>query len=138
MSVMAASWLVFLLIATAGCAVYVAFHGSYRGQRNRYAEAALKYRSPLGERVAAGGASAWLSWAMERMPAERDPRAAGRTARMLGRAGLYRSRATIIYRLMRLLTTIAGVAIGLDVGYLLKHAGHRGAADGGRRRSAPG
>jgi tight adherence protein C len=123
MSVIAASWLVFLLMAVAGCAVYVALHGSYRGQRNRYSEAAFKYRSLSGEGEPEGGANAWLNWAIERMPAERDPHAAGRTARMLARAGFYRGRAAVIFRLIRLATTVAGLAIGVEAGYLLKHTG---------------
>ncbi len=125
MSIMAATWLVFILIAVAACAVYMALYGSYQGRRNRFAETALKYRGfdAASDIEAASRSGAWLKWAMERMPAERDPAAAGRTAQMLGRAGLYRSQATIIFRLVRLLTTIAGAAIGLGVGYLLKHTG---------------
>ena len=119
MSVVAASSLVFFLVGIALCAVYVALYGSYSGQRNRFAETALKYRSLDGASEAAGRPSAWLNWAMERMPAQRDPRAAGRTAQMLARAGLYRSRATVIYRLIRVLTTAGGATIGLAGGYLL-------------------
>jgi tight adherence protein C len=60
---------------------------------------------------------------MERMPAERDPAAAGRTAQMLARAGLYRSQTIIVFRLVRLLATVAGTALGMGIGYLLKHTG---------------
>jgi Flp pilus assembly protein TadB len=101
----------------------VALHGSYRGQRSRYTEAAFKYRSLSGEGEPEGGTSAWLNWAIERMPAERDPHAAGRTARMLSRAGFYRARAAVIFRLIRLVATGAGLAIGVEAGHLLKHTG---------------
>jgi len=112
------------LIAIAACSVYVALYGSYQGRRTRFAEIALKYRGLDGDSdiEAASRSGAWLKWAMERMPAERDPVAAERTAQMLGRAGFYRSRATVIFRLVRLLTTAAGVVLGLGAGYLLKHA----------------
>ena len=125
MSIMAASWLVFVLLAVAGCAVYLAVYGSYQGRRDRFAETALKYRGfdEDSDGAAASRSGAWLRWAMAQMPADHDPAAAGRTARMLSRAGLYRAQATIIFRLVRLVATVAGAALGLGVGYLLKHTG---------------
>lgn len=124
MSVIAASWLVFMLIAVAGCAIYVALYGSYQERRNRFVEATVKLRGyDDSDAEAEQRAGLWLKWAIERMPAQRDAGAAGRTAQMLARAGFYRSRATIIFRLVRLVSAAAGVAIGLGVGYLLKHTG---------------
>jgi tight adherence protein C len=125
MSVISASWLVFMLIAVAGGAIYLALYGSYQERRNRFVEATLKLRGSdeHGEEEAERRAGVWLKWAMERMPAQRDPAAAGRTARMLARAGFYRSRAAVMFRLVRALSAAAGVAIGFGVGYLLKHAG---------------
>jgi tight adherence protein C len=122
MSIVTATSLIFILFALAAWSVYGALYGSYQGQRKCFNAAALKYRGLDAENdvEAATRSGAWLRWAMERMPAERNPEAAGRTARMLARAGVYRSQATIVFRLVRLLSTGACAIIGLGGGYLLK------------------
>lgn len=125
MSIASACLLVFLLLSVALCAVYVALYGSYRGQRNRFVESALKFRTLHGDQTAAAEspAQAWLSWAMERMPEARDSRATGRAARLLIRAGIYRESALTIFRLIRLGSAVGAGLVALGLGYLFGHRG---------------
>lgn len=127
MSVASASILFFCLMIVVLGALYTALYGSHRALRERFVESTLKLRLEEGldtiEAADRPSSRVLLQWALQQLPAEKDPVAAKHLAALLMQAGFARANARAIFRLVRLFAMISGAVIGLGYGYWFRPAG---------------
>src|SRR5208283_1357122 len=128
MSPLAASIAIFVIISLAGIAL-VALFTRQRALDDRFADMAIKMRVVYGSLSTAeleepSVARALFRWIVKRLPQPRiDTPEGKRIARILVQAGYLSSTVPSTFQVVRLLSAVAGTALGLGFGVAIHRSG---------------
>jgi len=115
--------IVFLLVGIAVGALYTALSSDNFTLHRRFEDMAFDLRAHDDASLSAeprlrAKARSLFNWVVERVPPPKDSKAVSKQAALMVHAGFRHSRAVAVYRLIRLLTLIAGASLGEVVAIL--------------------